>query len=807
MKMFGRILLFFAVMWSSCILAQSPPILITDPDMDSVAPMDCNLYTPDPLAPANFYDSGGNSANYSDNESETLTVCPDLALGSKVTSSFAMGGGLNWDVDGSDTLYVFDGPSVSAPLLGAFNSVTDPTGFVANATWSNPSGCLTFHFVSDASINATGWEGTVSCGNLPQPFEPHMVAFINGDIPGGDDMSPADTGYVDVCFGDSILFVATPIFPHDVSVTGSGYDQINTYTVEWDFSDGSSATGDSVWFTPPARSGYLVSLKVTDPILLAELIISKARVSTIPSFLTCEAIPDTFCLGGTANLIGGVTATDTAGVDGTVGSFQLGGSFAGLTFLPDGSGVSHVDSLSISGFGGGTITSSTDLEQLCINIEHSYLGDLDITLTCPSGVTLTLMDTYTGGGGGTFLGDALDDATLTPGVGLDYCWSMSATWGTMSAENAAGNWIPSTVTPGFNVLSPGTFSPVDNWAGFIGCPIDGDWIITITDNIGADNGYLFEWGLFFDPSLNPYSEFYTPLIQSEQWLADSTIISGTSDTAIIVQPIVPGDNWYTFQVTDNFGCTYDTTIMVYALNGPELIPNDTACNNSFQVTGTFAPEGGEWTYSGPGSATFFPNTTFINPRFDVDDPGLYTFTFTDVQCRLSTDLEILFMPDITADLQDYFFCEGESQLLDVTENTDPTVTYLWSTSATSPSIEVVSAGTYSVDLTGYCNDVSASSVITTDPCIVVVPNVISVGENSNGQNDYFVMDGLFRWPNTALSIFNRWGQKIYHSDNYQNDWDGRNGNNGQVVPSGTYYYVVVYSNGESETGHVTVFHD
>ena len=788
-------------------MAQSPPILITDADMDASSPMDCNVYSPDPMAPANFFDSGGNSANYSDNENETITICPDLTLGSKVTSSFAMGGGLSWDVDASDTLYVYDGPSTASPLIGAFNSATHPTGFVANASWSNPTGCLTFQFVSNASVNASGWEGTVTCGNLPQPFEPHMVAYINGDISGGNDMQPADTGYVDVCLGDSVLFVATPVFPHDVSVTGTGYDQINTYTVEWDFSDGSSATGDSVWFTPPARSGFLVSMKITDPILLAELIISKTRVSTIPSFVTCEAVPDTICLGATANLIGGVTSTDTAGVDGTVGSFQLGGSFAGLTFLPDGSGLAHTDSLSISGFGGATMSSASDLAQICINIEHSYLGDLDITLTCPSGATLTLMDTYTGGGGTTFLGDALDDGTLTPGIGLDYCWSMSAVLGTMSAENAAGNWIPSTVTPGYNILTPGTYTPLDNWAGFIGCPIDGDWVITITDNIGADNGYLFEWGLFFDPSLSPFSEFYTPLIQSEQWLPDSTIIGGGLDTAIVVQPDDSGDNWYTFQITDNFGCTYDTTISVYTLNGPELVPGDTACDYTFQVTGTYAPEGGEWSYSGPGTSTFFPNTTFINPRFDVDAPGLYTYTFTDVQCGLSTDLEILFMPDIEASLQDYFFCEGETQLLDVTEGTDPTVTYQWSSGENTSSIEVSTAGTYTVDLDGYCNDVSASSVITTDPCIVIVPNVITIGEGSNGQNDYFVMDGLFRWPNTALTIYNRWGQTVYHADDYQNDWDGRNGNNGQLLPAGTYYYVVVYANGESETGHVTLFND
>lgn len=787
------------------LLAQSPPILVTDADFDTASPMDCNLYSLDPATPTNFFDSGGSGGNYGDNENEIITICPDLALGSKVTSSFAIGSGMTWSVDPSDTLYVFDGPSTASPLIGKYNSGSHPTGFVANASWSNPSGCLTFQFISDGATNSTGWDAGVSCGNLPQPFEPHMEAYINGDIPGGNDMSPADTGYVDVCLGDSIMFVATPVFPYDVSVTGTGYDQISGYTVEWDFSDGTSATGDTVWFTPPSRSGFLVSMKVTDPILVAELIISKTRVSTIPSFATCEAIPDTICLGATANLVGGVTATDTAGVDGTVGSFQLGGSFAGLTFLPDGSGVSHVDTLSMSGFGGYTMASASDLDQICINIEHSYIGDLDITLTCPSGVTLTLMDCYTGAGpGNTFLGDALDDGSLTPGVGFDYCWTMAATWGTMTDENIAGNYIPATVSTPNNVLTPGDYTPLDPWTGFIGCPVDGDWIITITDNIGADNGYLFEWGLFFDPSINPYSEFYTPLIQSEQWLSDPTIISGTSDTAIVVQPVVAGDNSYTFEVTDNFGCTYDTTIVVYALDGPEVMPGDTACDNTFQVSGTFAPEGGTWSYTGPGSATFFPSNTFINPTLDVDAPGLYTFTFTDNQCGLSNDLDVLYLEDVSVSLNDYFFCEGESQILDATfTGMDPTVSYLWSTGSTDPSIEVFTMNDYTVNVMGYCNTDSATSVITTDPCLVIIPNVLTPG--GNGQNDTFIMQGLERWPGTALTIYNRWGKVVYQSDDYQNNWDGKNMNNGKYVTEGTYFYTVLYNNGETASGHVTVF--
>jgi gliding motility-associated-like protein len=787
-------------------MAQSPPILITDADFDSATPMDCNVYQLDPGTPTNFFDSGGSAANYGDNENEVITICPDPALGSKVTSTFAIGSGMSWSVDSTDTLYVYDGPTIASPIIGAFNSNTHPTGFVATASWSNPSGCLTFQFISDASGNSTGWDGAVSCGNLPQPFEPHMEGYINGITSGGSDMSPSDTGYVDVCFGDSIMFVATPVFPYDVSVTGTGYDQITGYTVEWDFSDGTSAIGDTVWFTPPARAGFLIQMKVIDPILVAEQIIAKVRVSTIPSFATCEAIPDTICLGAVANLVGGVTATDTAGVDGTPSSFQLGGSFAGLTFLPDGSGVSHKDTLSMSGFGPILISSATDLDQICINIEHSYIGDLDITLTCPTGTALTLMDGFSGAGpGNTFLGDALDDGSLTPGIGMDYCWSSVAVWGTMTAENLAGNYIPATVTPGNSILTPGTFAPVDPWTGFIGCPVDGDWIITITDNIGADNGYLFEWGLFFDPSLNPYSEIYVPLIQSEQWLADPTIIAGSSDTAIIVLPIVAGDSPYTFQITDNFGCTYDTTIIVYVLDGPILMSGDTACDNTFPVTGTYAPEGGTWTFSGPGTTIFSPSNTDINPTMDVDVVGLYTYTFTDVQCGLSNSFDILYLPDVNPSLSDHFFCEGDSQILDVTDNGDPTVSYSWSTGSSASEIEVITAGLYSVDVVGFCNTVTVASDITTDPCAVIVPNVLTPGGNES--NGLFVLDGLYRWPNTEVIIYNRWGKIMYQHSNYQNDWDGTNMNNGKYVEEGVYYVVINYNDGSADTGHVTVFQD
>lgn len=69
--------------------------------------------------------------------------------------------------------------------------------------------------------------------------------------------------------------------------------------------------------------------------------------------------------------------------------------------------------------------------------------------------------------------------------------------------------------------------------------------------------------------------------------------------------------------------------------------------------------------------------------------------------------------------------------------------------------------------------------------------------NGDGINDKFVITGLTGSDN-ELSIYNRWGSKVYHSKNYTNDWDGRSDNslrigNG-ILPVGTYYYILEYRN-------------
>lgn len=65
---------------------------------------------------------------------------------------------------------------------------------------------------------------------------------------------------------------------------------------------------------------------------------------------------------------------------------------------------------------------------------------------------------------------------------------------------------------------------------------------------------------------------------------------------------------------------------------------------------------------------------------------------------------------------------------------------------------------------------------------VFVPNVIT--PNGDGVNDYLVFPLIELLPGSTLTIFNRWGEVIYKSDNYQNNWDGHDLN------SGTYFFVL-----------------
>ena len=100
----------------------------------------------------------------------------------------------------------------------------------------------------------------------------------------------------------------------------------------------------------------------------------------------------------------------------------------------------------------------------------------------------------------------------------------------------------------------------------------------------------------------------------------------------------------------------------------------------------------------------------------------------------------------------------------------------------------------------------------TDSVAIVVNNVIEdlinirngLSPNGDGNNDVWWIDGIEKFPENKVKIFNRWGDKVRDLENYDNTnvyWDGKN-NDGQRLPDGTYYYVLEIKNLESFTGWI-----
>jgi gliding motility-associated-like protein len=65
--------------------------------------------------------------------------------------------------------------------------------------------------------------------------------------------------------------------------------------------------------------------------------------------------------------------------------------------------------------------------------------------------------------------------------------------------------------------------------------------------------------------------------------------------------------------------------------------------------------------------------------------------------------------------------------------------------------------------------------------------------NSDGQNDTWIIDFITNYPNNTVTIFNRWGNKVWYGEGYNNSnvvWDGTDSKNKKALPAGTYFYVV-----------------
>jgi subtilisin-like proprotein convertase family protein len=249
-------------------------------------------------------------------------------------------------------------------------------------------------------------------------------------------------------------------------------------------------------------------------------------------------------------------------------------------FIPDNNGNTLTSSINIDQI--GIIDQVDQLKNICINMEHSWAGDLEILLTCPNGQSMVLL-AYPNGLENDFLGQPVDDnSSNTYGYGYDYCFTNSATdifqdhLGVYSYIDADGN----TYTNKDFILA-GDYSPEESFTNLIGCPINGNWTLSVTDNLSSDNGFVFDWSITIDGALPVF------------WNGEN--VDNPTNETTYATPSSTGWQNYTYAIENEYGCIYDTTLSVYI----------ETCNTNHTITASacesYTSPSGNYTYVNSGT--------------------------------------------------------------------------------------------------------------------------------------------------------------------------------------------------------------
>jgi gliding motility-associated-like protein len=78
--------------------------------------------------------------------------------------------------------------------------------------------------------------------------------------------------------------------------------------------------------------------------------------------------------------------------------------------------------------------------------------------------------------------------------------------------------------------------------------------------------------------------------------------------------------------------------------------------------------------------------------------------------------------------------------------------------------------------------------------------------NNDGINDFFVLENT-QGKVISLEVYNRWGNLIHRTKNYENNWAGKTTQGihiGDDVPTGTYYYIIQIDGKDKRVGYITI---
>jgi gliding motility-associated-like protein len=171
--------------------------------------------------------------------------------------------------------------------------------------------------------------------------------------------------------------------------------------------------------------------------------------------------------------------------------------------------------------------------------------------------------------------------------------------------------------------------------------------------------------------------------------------------------------------------------------------------------------------------------------------GIFTvqlISITENNCSdsITKDIEIFELPEAEILAEDTVIFSKDILTLSVLSNAND---ILWSTGSNENEILIYSEGIYSVRSKDLNECVNADTIKIYNLAInqkVIKSEILT--PNGDGINDVLEIKEMFRHYHCQVFVFNEWGQQVYSSTDYQNDWNCFSNSN--YLNAGAYYYLI-----------------
>jgi len=220
----------------------------------------------------------------------------------------------------------------------------------------------------------------------------------------------------------------------------------------------------------------------------------------------------------------------------------------------------------------------------------------------------------------------------------------------------------------------------------------------------------------------------------------------------------------------------------------------------------------EFFASANNAASYLWQDSTNGETFIATEQGNYWVKITDEYGCIGSDTASLIVnqaPDIDLG-PDTVNCGEDELILDAYAENAASYEW-WTADATLPQ----SSSTYEVpvltrDQEIWVNVYSDKGCFASDTIVVrfcgdfEIPNTFT--PNDDKSNDIWRIEALFSFSDVTVDIYNRWGERVFHSNGYSSDqyWDGTD-QKGKKLPMDSYYYVIDLNNGEEPiVGTVTI---